>query len=156
MKGLVFYGRMGKFTWRMAATVLAGQSIAVFFGALVARGIGASTGDAASSAYLWVGSGLAVLCILAAGLMRRPFGVTLGWLIEVATFVSAVVVPAMLVVGVIFTALWVTCLVQGHRIDTLQATWAAEREVVQQTTAPRDPVDPTTSEGTGTGPEHAR
>jgi hypothetical protein len=148
MRGLVFYGRTGKFTWRMGATVLGGQSIAVFFGALVARGIGASTGDPASSTYLWLGSGLAVSCILAAGLMRRPFGVTLGWLIEVATFLSAFVVPAMLVVGIIFTALWVTCLVQGHRIDTLQATWAAEREA-----APRDTARPATSEGTARGPE---
>ncbi len=147
MKGLVFYGRTGKFTWRMAATVLGGQSIAVFFGALVARGIGASTGDSASGAYLWVGSGLAVLCILAAGLMRRPFGVTLGWLLELATFLSAFVVPAMLLVGVIFTALWVACLVQGHRIDTLQATWAAEREAARQ-----GAVDQAPSEGTDRAP----
>lgn len=150
MKGLVFYGRTGKFTWRMGATVLGGQSIAVFFGALVARGIGASTGDSASGAYLWVGSGLAVLCILAAGLMRRPFGVSLGWLLELATFLSAIVVPAMLVVGAIFTALWVTCLVQGHRIDTLQARWAAERETAAQAAA-----DPSPSEGTERGPERS-
>jgi len=34
-------------------------------------------------------------------------------------------VPAMLVVGLIFGALWVVSLVQGHRIDTLQASRAA-------------------------------
>ena len=36
MAGLVFFGKLGKFTWRMCAAVLAAQSIAVFFGALVA------------------------------------------------------------------------------------------------------------------------
>jgi len=152
MKGLVFIGQTGKFTWRMGAAVLAGQSIAVFLGALTARGIGASTGDAASGSYLWVGSGLAVLCIVAAGLMRRPYGVTLGWLIEAATLLSALVVPAMLVVGIIFTALWVTCLVQGSRIDTMQARWAVEQEPAPGTPARQEAVDPTTPGRTGTGP----
>lgn len=113
-----FYGATGKFTWRMGATVLGGQSVVVFLGALVARAVGASTGDGASAAYLWVGSGLAVACIVVAGLMRKPYGVTLGWLIQLATFLCAFVVPMMLVVGVIFTTLWVVCLWQGVKIDS--------------------------------------
>ncbi len=126
MTGLVFFGRTGKFTWRMCATVLAGQSIAVFFGALVARGVSLAQSSGPATAYLIVGSALAVLCIVAAGLMRTPVGVTLGWLLQVATLASAVVVPLMGVVAVIFTALWVTCLVQGTRIDTAQERWAAQ------------------------------
>lgn len=114
---LVFVGRTGKFTFRLLATVLAGQSIVVFFGALVARGIGSASGDSASTAYLWVGVGLAVLCLVAAGLMRSPVGVTLGWLVQVATFASAVVLPMMLAVGVIFAALWVGLMLAGTRID---------------------------------------
>jgi hypothetical protein len=121
MAALPLYGATGKFTWRMGATVLAGQSVIVFFGALVARGIGASTGDSAASAYLLVGTVLAVLCLLAAGLMRTPIGVTLGWLIQVATFLSAFVVPMMIGVGLIFTALWIGCLRQGQRIDAVEA-----------------------------------
>ncbi|MEO7235882.1 MAG: DUF4233 domain-containing protein [Lapillicoccus sp.] len=121
MAALPVYGVTGKFTWRMGATVLAGQSVVVFFGALVARGIGAASEDRSAPAYLLVGSGLAVLCLLAAGLMRRPYGVTLGWLLQVATFLCAFVLPMMLAVGVIFTALWVLCLWQGQRIDAIQA-----------------------------------
>ncbi|HEX2706236.1 MAG TPA: DUF4233 domain-containing protein [Candidatus Lustribacter sp.] len=118
MTGLL-YGTLGKFTWRMCATVLAGQSIVVFFGALVARAVGATRADTGATSYLVVGSALAVLCLLGAGLMRRPYGVTLGWALQAATFASAVVVPAMVVVGLIFTALWVLCLVQGRRLDSL-------------------------------------
>lgn len=128
MKGLVFYGQTGKFTFRMLMTVLIGQSLAVFFGALVARGIGAAQGDAAASTYLWVGSGIAVLCILAAGMMRRPYGVTVGWLLQVATFLSAFVVPAMIVVGLIFLALWVGCLVYGRKVDEVDARRTAAAE----------------------------
>jgi hypothetical protein len=124
MAALPFYGATGKFTWRMGATVLAAQSIIVFFGALVARAIGAAGGDRGATAYLLVGTGLAVLCLVAAGLMRRPFGVTLGWLLQLVTFLCAFVVPMMVVVGLIFTALWVTCLWQGQRIDALDAARA--------------------------------
>lgn len=126
VRGLVFYGQTGKFTFRMLMTVLIGQSIVVFFGALVARGVGAAQGDASAGTYLWVGSAIAVLCVLAAGSMRRPYGVTLGWLIQVATFASAVVVPAMVIVGLIFLALWVGCLVSGRKVDETDARRAAE------------------------------
>ncbi|WP_406831414.1 DUF4233 domain-containing protein [Pedococcus sp. KACC 23699] len=121
MKGVVLYGALGKFTWRMLATVLAGQGIAVFLGALVARGIAAADGSSSGSAWLWVGTGLAVLCFLAAGMMRRPWGVTLGWLIQVATFAAAFVVPAMLLVGFVFLVLWVGSLVVCHRVEQEQA-----------------------------------
>jgi hypothetical protein len=47
--------------------------------------------------------------------------VTLGWLIQAATFASALVLPMMAIVGVIFTLLWVVCLWQGQRIDAIQA-----------------------------------
>ena len=118
---VVFYGSLGRFTWRMLATVLAAQGIVVFLGALVARGLANAVGDDRDSTWLWVGIGLAVLCFLAAGLMRRPWGVTLGWLIQVATFVSAAVVPAMLAVGVIFLALWVGSLILCRRVEDQMA-----------------------------------
>ncbi|MEI2765720.1 MAG: DUF4233 domain-containing protein [Dermatophilaceae bacterium] len=127
MSGLVFYGRTGRFTWRMGATVLGAQSVLVFFGALVARALAAAQDSGAATAYLLVGSALAVVCLLAAGLMRSPVGVTLGWLVQLACFATAVVVPFMALVGLIFGTLWVVCLVQGHRIDQSQQRWAPEQ-----------------------------
>lgn len=121
MSALTFYGRLGTFSWRMLATVLAGESVIVFFGALVARAMASAAGDSRGGTWLAVGSGLAVLCLLAAGMMRRPFGVTLGWIIQALTLLSALVVPAMLFVGILFLALWLLCMVQGKRVDDLQA-----------------------------------
>lgn len=127
MAGLVFYGTTGKFTWRMLATVLAGQSIVVFFGALVARATAATGADVErAGTYLAVGTGLAVLCIVAAGTMRRPWGITLGWVVQAATLLAALVVPMMGIVGVVFLALWVVSLVQGRRVDAMMAQREAE------------------------------
>ena len=126
MSALTFYGPLGKFSWRMLATVLAGESIIVFFGALVARAMASAEGEARSGTLLAVGSALAVLCLLAAGLMRRPWGVTLGWVIQGLTLLSALVVPAMLLVGLLFLGLWVLCMVQGARVDALQAQREAQ------------------------------
>jgi uncharacterized membrane protein len=124
VNGVVLYGRLGKFTWRMLATVLASQGVVVFLGALVARGVGLAQRDDNAHAWLWVGIGLAVVCFLAAGAMRMPWGVTLGWLIQVATFASALVVPAMLAVALVFLVLWIGSLVLCHRVEQQ----VAERE----------------------------
>jgi hypothetical protein len=117
MRGIVLYGALGKFTWRMLATVLAGQGVVVFLGALVARGLAVADDEATGHRWLWVGIGLALLSFVAAGVMRRPWGVTLGWFIQVATFASAAVVPAMLGVGLIFLILWVGSLVLCRRVE---------------------------------------
>ena len=122
MHRLSLYGTTGTFTRRMLAAVLFGQSICVFFGALVARAIAATGSDAGlSTTYLIVGTGLAVLSVVAAGLMRWPFGVTLGWVVQVLTLASALIVPAMIVVGLIFLAMWISFLIMGSRIDEAQA-----------------------------------
>ena len=47
-------------------------------------------------------------------------------MVQALTLLSAVVVPAMLLVGLLFLALWVLCMVQGARVDILQAQRAAE------------------------------
>lgn len=127
MKRLPVYGVQGKFTFRMLAMALFGQSIILSFFALVARGNAIADdrpGDA--STLLWVGLGLAALSLLVAGLMRRPYGVTLGWVVQALTWASALLVPAMVGVALIFSALWVLLLVQGRKVDDLVAQREAE------------------------------
>ena len=138
MRSIIFYGQTGTFTFRMLATVLGGQSICILLGALVARGVSAaSDGGGRSTAYLLVGFGLGALCVVAAGLMRRPWGVTLGWVVQALTLLSALVVPMMLVVGLFFLALWVTCLVKGAQVDAV----VARREAAEADGDAADRVD---------------
>ena len=142
MRVPTLYGAPGKMTRRLAGTVIGAQGLAVFFGALVARGLASANGSNTSSRFMFLGSILAVLCILDAGLLRRPWGVTLGWVLQIATFACALVVPAMLFVGVLFGALWLTALVQGRAMDEhtirVDAQWYAEQEAPgQDPTSPR-------------------
>jgi hypothetical protein len=117
----------GTLTRRLAATSLIGQSMTVFFGGLVARQLEVAAGDPDGRAdtYLFGGIALAVLCILVSGLLRRPGGVLLGWGVQALTLASAVVLPAMAIVAVIFGALWWLCLSQGHKMDQLTAERAS-------------------------------
>ncbi|TWP37646.1 DUF4233 domain-containing protein [Leekyejoonella antrihumi] len=122
---LLLYGVGERMTRRFAALVIGSQSLVVFFGALVAYALAKAQGQAAHTAYLTVGIVLALLCIMAAGTLRRPWGVALGWSIEIATLISAVVVPMMFVVGLIFIALWATALVQGRKMDDMTKNFTA-------------------------------
>jgi Protein of unknown function (DUF4233) len=125
MTRLPLYGRQGKFTFRLLAIVLFGQAIILSFFALVARGNAIAAGNPEDGErLLWVGLGLALLALVASGLMRRPFGITLGWVVQALTWASALLVTAMVGVALVFTALWVLMLVQGMKVDRI----VAERE----------------------------
>ena len=122
MRSIIFYGQTGKFTFRMLATVLGGQSICILLGALVARAIAATDeGSGSSTAYLVVGVGLGASASSRRGSCAGPWGVTLGWVVQALTLLSALVVPMMLIVGLFFLALWITCLVKGTQVDAAVA-----------------------------------
>ena len=132
MSALIFYGVPGKMARRLLAVVIGTQGLVVFFGALVARSLASVDGSGTSGSFLVTGSVLAVLCVLDAGLLRRPWGVTMGWVLQIATFAFAFVVPLMLLVGLLFGALWLTALVQGQAMDEhtrqVDAAWHAAQD----------------------------
>ncbi|KRE43479.1 DUF4233 domain-containing protein [Knoellia sp. Soil729] len=121
MSRLPLTGVLGKFTWRMLAVVLGSQTIVILLGALLARGTAMAAGADNGHTLLWAGVALAVLAFVAAGLLRGPFGLPLGWLVQLLTWLSALVVPAMIGVGLVFTGLWVLCLVKGQEVDAMMA-----------------------------------
>lgn len=120
----------GTLTRRLCSTTLLAQSLSVFLGGLVARQLSLATGGEQGRAdlYLWGGIGLAVLCLLAAGALRTRWGVVLGWICQLLTLACALVLPAMVIVALIFGGLWWTCLSQGLKLDRLAAQRAAEQE----------------------------
>ena len=136
MRRLPLFGTQGKFTFRLLAMALFGQAVVLSFFALVARGNAIADGRPDDGQQLlWVGLGLAAVALVASGLMRRPYGITLGWLVQALTWVSALLVPAMVGVALVFTALWVLLLFQGSKIDRLVARREAATETEPATGA---------------------
>lgn len=127
MSRLPWYGTPGKFTYRLLAMALFGQAVILSFFALVARGNAIADGRPDDGPrLLWVGLGLAALALVSSGLMRRPWGITVGWVVQALTWASALLVPAMLGVALVFTALWVLLIVQGGKVDRIVAEREAE------------------------------
>ncbi len=93
------------------------EAFVVLFAVLVALGL-----REVDPAAVGLGGGALVLSlVLAAGVLRRPGGYVVGSVLQVPLLATAVVVPMMIVVSLIFVALWVMGLRLGGRIDRERA-----------------------------------
>lgn len=100
---------------RLCAIVLIFEGVVVFFGALAASRI---SDDLSSATALGVGGGLAVACILASGTLRSPRGIAIGWGVQVLVLATGIVLPAMIIMGLLFGALWIFALRIGDMVAT--------------------------------------
>jgi hypothetical protein len=67
-----------------------------------------------------VGSAIAILAIVLAGLVGRPrmrWALYAGTVLQVLVIVSGVMVPAMYILGAIFTALWFTGIWLARKVE---------------------------------------
>jgi hypothetical protein len=58
--------------------------------------------------------GLAVVLVLGAGLVRRPWGIGLGSVLQVAFFATGILIATMFLIGAIFIAIWLRVLMFRH------------------------------------------
>lgn len=109
---------------RLCAAILSLEAIVLGLTTLVMLPLTKiSTGTA-----LAVGLGLCAACIVVAGLARYPWALVLGWLIQVAAIAMGYLIGAMLVLGVVFLALWATAYFLGARIERDRAEWTARAQ----------------------------
>jgi hypothetical protein len=73
---------------------------------------GVSTGAAAG-----FGGGAALLALVSAGTLRRPFGYPIGWLTQLVGLGLGLLTPAMFVVGIVFAGIWVVSFILGRRLE---------------------------------------
>ncbi|HET8615853.1 MAG TPA: DUF4233 domain-containing protein [Actinomycetales bacterium] len=104
-----------------AMLVLLGEALVVGFATLVAKDLA----DVSRGTALLAGGLLALLCIVTAGLLRSRVGYSVGWAVQVLLLASAIWVPVMLFLGLVFGGLWVMAMVQGQKADDLTARRAA-------------------------------
>jgi hypothetical protein len=60
--------------------------------------------------------GLAVVMVAAAGLVRRPWGIALGSVLQLAFILTGIVLSSMYVIGIIFAAIWLALLNLRHEL----------------------------------------
>ncbi len=80
-----------------------------------------SVADVPASQALPVGLGLSVVCLLVPGLLRRPWGYTAGWVVQVAAVSLGFLVTTMFFLGAIFALLWGMADLLGRRIEQERA-----------------------------------
>jgi uncharacterized membrane protein len=73
---------------------------------------------------VWIGVGLCLACLLVSGMLRARWAYALGWAIQVASLALGVYTSVMIVLGVIFGALWFTAYRLGATIDRDKAAAA--------------------------------
>jgi hypothetical protein len=108
----------------LCASTLIGEFFVIGFAGLVAM----QTSDL-SAGTVWAVSGTAmVLSVLLCGMLGRPGGVQLGWLLQTGLIASGLVVPMMWILGVVFAALWWASVHFGRKVDEAKARFAAEAQ----------------------------
>jgi hypothetical protein len=115
----------------LCAAILSLEAIVLFLTGVVTIG----TTDLGAVRSVLLGVGLALLCVVAAGMLGRRGGYPLGWLVQVVSVALGLVVTVMFAIGALFAVLWATAYVLGERIDreraerlVLEAEWRAEQK----------------------------
>jgi hypothetical protein len=98
---------------RLGASVLSMEAIV----AGLVTPVAISVGGVAPGLAITVGIGLAVVCVIAAGLLKRPFGYVMGSVVQVLAIGTGFLVPTMFFLGAIFAALWITAIIVARRVE---------------------------------------
>jgi hypothetical protein len=80
-----------------------------------------SVSDVATGTAVATGLGLALACLLLAGMLRGEWAYALGWLIQVAAIALGLLVPLMFFLGAVFAALWAAAYFLGRKIERERA-----------------------------------
>lgn len=113
----------------LGAIVLVFESVIVFLGGLVVYGLQALPAGLAPWWGIVGGSAVALLMLVTAGLLRRPWGIALGWALQLVVAVSAVLVPAILIVALIFGGMWAYATIKGASLDRRNARLRGETDI---------------------------
>jgi hypothetical protein len=106
----------------LAAATISLEAFVLFFAGLVAKDLSRLPPGAALALF----SGLAVACLVTAGLLRTRAGYAVGWIVQAAAIASGFWVPVMFFLGGVFALLWYAALSQGARIERERAAYQRE------------------------------
>lgn len=86
----------------------------------------------------FVGGAVLILALVATSrVVRHPWGVWVGWALQVALVATGFLEPFMFFIGAGFAALWIYCFVTGTRLDRRNARFSFE--TIDEPDTPTDP-----------------
>ena len=113
-----------------ASTVLLLEAFVALFGTLAVFGL--RRGEFPPVLVFGLGIGLALVLTLTCAVLTKPWGVALGWVLQLVLILTGFVEPTMFVVGALFALTWWYGIRTGIRIDREaaqrdreQAAWEA-------------------------------
>jgi hypothetical protein len=112
----------------LGSIVLAFESIIVFLGGLAVFGLKALPESIPQWWGIVVGSVLALVMLLTAGVLRYRWGIILGWVLQVIVALGGFLVPALFLVAIIFGGMWAYATIKGASLDARNARLAAEAD----------------------------
>lgn len=102
---------------KLGSVVLGFEAIIVFLGGLAVYGLGALPEGVPDWWGIVGGSVLALAMIATAGIVHTRAGVITGWVLQGLTAASALLVPAMLIVALLFGGMWAFSMLQGPKLE---------------------------------------
>nr|WP_236571217.1 DUF4233 domain-containing protein [Microbacterium hydrocarbonoxydans] len=110
---------------KLAPIVLGFESIVVFLAGLTVFGLKALPAGIPQWWGIVGGAVVGLACIVVAGMITKPWAITAGWVLQAIIAVSAVLVPAILLVVVIFGGMWAYATIMGARLDARRPAGSA-------------------------------
>lgn len=105
-------------TQKLAPIVLGFEAIVVLLAGLTIFGLKVLETWSIPSWWALVGGGVVALAMVAvAGMITRPWAIAAGWVLQVIVGLSAFLVPAILLVFLIFGGMWAYATIVGARVD---------------------------------------
>ncbi|MEJ1230122.1 MAG: DUF4233 domain-containing protein [Galbitalea sp.] len=113
--------RQRSLTESLLSIVLGLEAILVFFIALTVFGLHALPPLEAFGG----GAVLALLLALATRLVRYPWGVWVGWVLQAVLVATGIVLPALYIAAGFFLALWIFCFVRARQLERANSSRTA-------------------------------
>lgn len=102
----------------LGASVLIAESMTMGFAILLAMK------DQSQSAIIY-GCVVSFLLFVAAGLVRRPGGFVIGWIMQIVMISFGFVEPSFFIIGTVMIGLWVSAIVVGKKGEAARAALLA-------------------------------
>ncbi|MBN9179425.1 DUF4233 domain-containing protein [Microbacterium sp.] len=106
--------------------VLAFESIIVFLGGLAIYGLKVLPAGIEPWWGIVAGAALALLMLLTSGVLRHRWGIVVGWALQVVLALGGILVPALLIVAVVFGGMWAYATIKGASLDRRNARLMSE------------------------------